>query len=130
MILAWICLLPFTATYFIIKSNRLNTSKKVLIIIFIWVAFFVMYGIADTENEKDKRNKIITCYSEDIYDKLDKLIGIENIYGSFSSNDCNNLNLEDKEIKKITIEVDSLNNLKAIRIDDKYIYNTPEKLYD
>ena len=42
IILAWIFLFPFTATYFIAKNNKLDKKKKIIIIVIMWIIFFII----------------------------------------------------------------------------------------
>lgn len=53
LILAWIFLLPFTATYFIAKSNKLDKKKKLIIIAIMWVIFLVIAYANPSENIKN-----------------------------------------------------------------------------
>ena len=56
LILAWIFLLPFTATYFIAKNNKLDKKKKIVIIAIMWVIFLVIAYANPSENIKDTQN--------------------------------------------------------------------------
>lgn len=126
LILAWIFLFPFTATYFIAKSKKLDKKKKIIIIIVMWIIFFIIIAVDNSQEQENKKNKIIECYSQEVYDKLNDLIGINNINGYFyDSYTCDKLNLKNQNDKEITIEMDS-NSLKSIRLDNEYIYNIDE----
>lgn len=54
LILAWIFLLPFTATYFIAQNNKLD--KKIVIIAIMWVIFLVIAYANPSENIKDTQS--------------------------------------------------------------------------
>ena len=56
LILAWIFLLPFTATYFIAKNNKLDKKKKIVIIAIMWVIFLVIAYANPSENIKDTQS--------------------------------------------------------------------------
>lgn len=123
LVLAWIFLLPFTATYFIAKSNKLDKKKKIIIIAVMWVVFIIIGVTGSIQEEADKKDKIIKCYSQETYDKLDELIGMDNINGYFSdSYTCDEMKLKNKNYKNIEIEMDK-EQLISIKLDNKYIYN-------
>lgn len=54
LILAWIFLLPFTATYFIAQNNKLD--KKIVIIAIMWVIFLVIAYANPSENIKNTQS--------------------------------------------------------------------------
>lgn len=56
LILAWIFLLPFAATYFIAKSNKLDKKKKLIIIAIMWVIFLVIAYANPSENIKNTQS--------------------------------------------------------------------------
>ena len=56
LILAWIFLLPFTATYFIAKNNKLDKKKKIVIIAIMWVIFLVIAYANQSENIKNTQS--------------------------------------------------------------------------
>ncbi len=56
LILAWIFLLPFTATYFIAKNNKLDKKKKIVIIAIMWVIFLVIAYANPSENIKNTQS--------------------------------------------------------------------------
>ena len=56
LILAWIFLLPFTATYFIAKNNKLDKKKKIVKIAIMWVIFLVIAYANPSENIKDTQS--------------------------------------------------------------------------
>jgi len=123
LVLAWIFLLPFTATYFIAKSDKLDKKKKIIIIVVMWIVFFIFGAVSSSQEKEDKKNRIIECYSQEVYDKLDSLIGIDNVDGYFSDTyACDKLNLKDQHYKKIEIEMDG-DKLVSIKLDGKDIYN-------
>lgn len=123
LILAWIFLLPFTATYFILKSNKLDKKKKIFIVVIMWIIFFIIAAIGSLQDEEEKKNRIIECYSQETYDKLDELVGIDNINGYFSNSyTCDKLSLKNKNYKDFLIEMDG-KNLISIKLDNKYIYS-------
>lgn len=123
LVLAWIFLLPFTATYFIAKSDKLDKKKKIIIIVVMWIAFFIFGATNSSQEKEDKKNRIIECYSQEVYDKLDSLIGIDNVDGYFSdSYACDELSLKNQHYQKIEIEMDG-DKLLSIKLDGKNIYN-------
>lgn len=56
LILAWIFLLPFTATYFIAKNNKLDKKKKIVIIAIMWIIFLVIAYANPSENIKNTQS--------------------------------------------------------------------------
>lgn len=56
LILAWIFLLPFTATYFIAKNNKIDKKKKIVIIAIMWVIFLVIAYANPSENIKNTQS--------------------------------------------------------------------------
>lgn len=56
LILAWIFLLPFTATYFIAKNNKLDKKKKIVIIAIMWVIFLEIAYANPSENIKNTQS--------------------------------------------------------------------------
>lgn len=56
LILAWIFLLPFTATYFIAQNNKLDKKKKIVIIAIMWVIFLVIAYANPSENIKNTQS--------------------------------------------------------------------------
>ena len=56
LILAWIFLLPFTATYFIAKNNKLDKKKKIVIIAIMWVIFLGIAYANPSENIKNTQS--------------------------------------------------------------------------
>lgn len=56
LILAWIFLLPFTATYFIAKNNKLDKKKKIVVIAIMWVIFLVIAYANPSENIKNTQS--------------------------------------------------------------------------
>ena len=123
LVLAWIFLLPFTATFFIIKSDKLDKKKKIIFIAIIWVVFLVIGITGSIQDKKELKNKIIECYSEETYNQLDKIFGIDNIRSNLSDyTTCDNLKLKDKNYKEITIKLDDDKKLIYIRVDNDYKY--------
>ena len=123
LVLAWIFLLPFTATYYIAKSDKLDKKIKIIIIVVMWIVFFILGAVSSSQEKEDKKNRIIECYSQEVYDKLDSLIGIDNVDGYFSDTyACDKLNLKNQHYKKIEIEMDG-DKLVSIKLDGKDIYN-------
>jgi len=128
LVLAWIFLLPFTATYFIVKSNKLDKKKKTIIIVVMWIVFLIIGAFSSAEESQEKKDRIIECYSQEVYEQLDTLIGMENIDGYFDdSYACDNLNLKNQYHKKIIIEMDK-ENLISISLDNKYIYHIDDSV--
>lgn len=56
LILAWIFLLPFTATYFIAQNSKLDKKKKIVIIAIMWVIFLVIAYANPSENIKNTQS--------------------------------------------------------------------------
>ena len=56
IVLAWIFLLPFTATYYIAVSKKLDTTKKIIFIILIWIFFFIIGSTGSSTEESDSSN--------------------------------------------------------------------------
>lgn len=56
LILAWIFLLPFTATYFIAKNNKLDKKKKIAMIAIMWIIFLVIAYANPSENTQSTEN--------------------------------------------------------------------------
>lgn len=132
IIMAWIFLLPFMATYYIAKNDKLDKKKKIIIIAIMWVVFIIIGIVGSIQSNEDRKNRIIECYSEEVYDKLDKLIGIDNIDGYFSDTySCDEIRLKDQHYKKIDIEMNA-DELISIKLDNKCIYNIDETvdIYD
>lgn len=132
LVLAWIFLLPFMATYYIAKSDKLDKKKKIIIISVMWVAFIIFGAISGAQSNEEKKDKIIECYSQEVYDKLDELIGIDNVDGYFSdSYACDRISLKNQHYKSIDVEMDG-DNLVSIKLDGKYIYSIDETvdIYD
>ena len=65
LILAWIFLLPFTATYFIAKSNKLDKKKKLIIIAIMWVIFLLMAYTEPSENTQNNNQNQAETHIED-----------------------------------------------------------------
>lgn len=129
LVLAWIFLLPFTATYFIAKSKSLNKTQKIVIIVVMWIVFLIMGLIGEKEESELKKKMITKCYSQEAYDKLDKLIGMSNIRLNVSEeSECDGLVIKNSDYKIININMDENKKLLSIVVDDKYIYgaNTPD----
>ena len=112
---------PFVLTYLVVKSKKLNTPTKAVIIIVMWI-FFIYIAYTSNEEEKlNKKNKIIECYSVEVYNKLDEVIGVNNIDGSFLENTvCKDLNLKDDN-KPIDIIIDD-NEVIGIKVGEEYLY--------
>ena len=55
-ILAWIFLLPLTATYFIAKNNKLDKKKKIAMIAIMWIIFLVIAYANPSENTQSTEN--------------------------------------------------------------------------
>ena len=132
IVMAWIYLLPFTATYYIAKNDKLDKKKKIIIIAIMWGVFITIGIVGSIHANEDKKNRIIECYSQDVYDKLDELIGINNINGYFSDTySCDEIRLKDQYYKKIDIKMYA-DELISIQLDNKCIYNVDETvdIYD
>lgn len=129
LVLAWIFLLPFMATYYIAKSDKLDKKKKIIIISIMWVVFLIIGWTSNIEESKNKEEKIVKCYSQEVYDKLDELIGMDNIRGNFEDTyTCEKLELKDNHYKKIEIVLDDDKNLLLIKVGDEVLYGDEESV--
>lgn len=72
LVLAWIFLLPFTATYFIAKSTKLDTKKKVIIIAIMWVAFLIMAYSSPNDSNNVSNNTVNTVSNATITEDIGK----------------------------------------------------------
>ena len=124
LVLAWIFLLPFTATYFIATSKKLEKKWKIIIIVVIWVLFIII-GITNSAQQKeDQKKKIIECYSEETYNKLDEIFGIDNINAyTTDSTTCDTFKIKDKEYDEIEITLDDNKELVSIKVRDEIKYS-------
>lgn len=132
IVIAWIFFLPFTATYYILKNKKLDNKMKIIIIAVMWIIFIIIGIVSNIQSSEDKKNKIVECYSQETYDKLDELIGIDNIEGYFTDTySCDEIRLKDQHYKKIDIEM-NVDELISIQLDNKYIYNIDDTvdIYD
>ena len=121
-IIGWIFCFPIPLTILIWKSNW-DKNKKIIATVVLWIVILILGAISNDQEQENKQKRIIECYSQETYNKLDELIGIENINGYFSeSYACDNLNLKNQHYKKIDIEMDG-DKLVSIKLDDKCIYN-------
>ena len=128
IVLAWIFLLPFTATYFIAKSKSLNKTQKIVIIVVMWVVFLILGLIGEKEESELKKKMITKCYSQEVYDKLDKLIGMSNIQLNVSEeSECDGLVIKNSDYKIVNINMDENKKLLSIVVDNKYIYGKKQK---
>jgi len=122
-VLGWIFFFPIPLTILIYRSTKLSKKAKIALIIALWVVI-ILIGVSGNDEDKEQmKNKIITCYSEETYNKLDELVGIENISGNFDKDEaCKNMNLRNSKYDKIVIEMDDNKNLISITLDGEYIY--------
>ena len=124
LILAWIFLFPFTATYFIFKSKKMSMAVKIILTIVVWVFFLTTVYISKKEEKEKKRNKIVSCYSQEVYNKLDSLFGIDNISGNFDTTyTCDNLVLRDSHSKEIKITYDKKTKHLTIKVEDETLFD-------
>lgn len=129
LILAWIFLLPFMATYYIIKSDKLDKKKKIIVLIVMWIVFFII-GVSSSATEQEElKNKVIECYSEETYEELNKIYGIQNINGLYTTSSCTTLKIKDENNKEIKISLNPEGKLEYIMVENKYLY-TIDKSYD
>lgn len=129
LILAWIFLFPFMATYYIVKSEKLDKKKKIIIISVMWILFLIIGATSSATENADLKNKIIECYSEETYEELNKIYTIENLNGIYSTSTCSNIKMKDENNKEIKISLNSEGKLEYIKVEDKYLYNV-DKSYD
>ena len=130
-IIGWIFCFPIPLTILIWKSNW-DKSKKIIATIILWIVILIFGAISGAQSNEEKKEKIIECYSQEVYDKLDELIGIDNVDGYFSdSYACDRINLKNQHYKSIDVEMDG-DNLVSIKLDGKYIYSIDESvdIYD
>lgn len=99
LILAWIFLLPFTATYFIVKNEKLDKKKKIIIIATMWILFLVIAYTNPSEktqntelNNKNSQNQIETINEEKLADDL--------VVNEFIKSFKNNSTMELTDIEK------------------------------
>ena len=124
LVLAWIFLFPFTATYFIAKSEKLDKKKKIIIIAVIWILFLIIGWTGNSQEIQNKKDRITKCYSVEIYNKLDELIGIDNINGNFDDTyTCEKLELKDKNYKKIDIIQDETTGEYTIKVGEETLFS-------
>lgn len=64
LVLAWIFLFHFTATYFIIKSAKLNNKQKIIIIVILWIVFLLIGYLNPSEEENTTTQQNQTTISE------------------------------------------------------------------
>lgn len=130
-ILLWLFFLPFMLIYFLITTDKLTKKQKII----IGIILFIIVLLSPSEEEEarlEKQNKIVMCYSQEVYDKLDELIQIDNIDGYFSETTaCDSLKLKNKQYKYIDVEMEG-QKLISISLDKKYIYHIDEtvEIYD
>lgn len=123
LVLAWIFLLPFTATYFIAKSKKLNKTQKIIIIAVMWILFLIIGLLDEQEQSKVKKEMITKCYSQETYEKLDELIGMSNIRLNVSEvSECDGLIVKNSDYKVIEIDLNEEKKLVSIIVDGKSIY--------
>ena len=126
-----ICFLffPITLTYWIGTSKKLNGTVKAVLIFIVWIIFIFASVMSDYESDTRKKNKIIECYSYETYEKLDEVLGIDNVFGNFDEDTmCDVINLR-SDGKKIDIVIDD-DKLISIQVGDEYIYNLNEEEKD
>lgn len=129
LILAWIFLFPFMATYYIIKTDKLDKKKKIIVLVVMWIAFLIVGASSSATEQDELKNKVIECYSVETYDTLDEIYGIENVNGLYSSSSCTYLKMKDENNKEIKISLNSDGKLEYIMVENKYLY-TLDKSYD
>lgn len=123
LILGWIFLFPFMLTYYIAKSKKIEKKAKIIIITILWIFFFTIVIINNEKQKEEKKARIIKCYSEEVYNKLDELIGIKNIYGNFDSTyTCSTLQLRDKKYNNILIELNEEKELIQIKVGEEILF--------
>ena len=123
LILAWIFLLPFTATYFIVKTNKIDKNAKIIIITIMWLLVIVICIVNSYIQKENLKKMIVECYSEDVYNQLDDNIGIDNIESNLTnSTTCSNFKMKDKNYDEIIIGLDSNNKIIYIKTKNKIYY--------
>ena len=122
--------LPISLTIWILRNDKFDTKKKVLYIVITWIVFIILGFISDAENKQNREEKITICYSVEVYNKLDELIGIDNIDGDFTHG-CDSINMRNKDYKKIEV-VYLDDKYYGIKLAGKYIdsVNPDEVIYD
>lgn len=131
LIIAWILLFPFTLTYLIIKTNKLQTFFKIILLIIMWSMFFTIIIVNNKQEKKYVKDKIIECYSYDTYNKLNEIFGIDNIYSNISSTtSCDNIRLKDSDNNFIDIKINDNKELVYIKVGKNYIYGEESIQYE
>ena len=123
--------LPFVLIYFFITTDKLTKKQKIIIGVVLFV-FALLSPSVEEEEKLEKKNKIVMCYSQEVYDKLDELIQIDNVDGYFSETTaCDSLRFKNKQYKYIDIAIEG-QKLISISLDKKYIYHIDEtvEIYD
>jgi len=121
-VIGWCCFFPIPLTILIWKSNW-SQKKKIIVTVILWVVLIILGILTNSADNEQKKEKIISCYSEETYNKLDELVGIDNISGNFEKDEvCKNMNLKNSKYDKIIIDMDDDKNLISISIDGEYIY--------
>ncbi len=130
-IIGWIFFFPIPLTILIWRS-KWDNKKKIIATAILWILLIIFGALSSLENESNKETRITECYSKETYNKLDELIGAENIDGNFTdSYSCQEIRLNNQYNKSIEIEMDG-DDLVAIKLDGKYIYNIDStvEIYD
>ena len=113
---------PIALTYFIAKSDKIDKRFKGVLIVLVWLAFMFLSAMSDYEEDKLKKEKIIECYNLETYEKLDELLGIDNVFGTiYEDSSCDVINLRYNG-EKLEIIIDD-NTLISIKNGDEYIYS-------
>lgn len=123
LILAWVFLFPFTATYFLAKSNKLDKNKKIVFIAMMWILFITIGIITAAQKKENLKDKIIECYSEETYIQINKIFGIDNVKSNLSDyTTCENLKLKNENYKEIEIKLDNNKELIYIKVNNEFKY--------
>ena len=88
MILLWVFFLPFVATYYIVRSKKLNRNQKIGIVAAIWI-LFILAGAFGGENSESETPDTVTDNtevaevqeSEEVSDSFELVAGEQGEYG-------------------------------------------------
>lgn len=96
LIMAWICFFPFMITYYIIKSDKLNTKKKAIILIVMWTLFIaIAYSNEDSNVVWSKECTDINDF--DYYIDKDNIILKDYDASSDNIKICSNYTIDNKQ---------------------------------
>lgn len=122
-IIGWILCFPIPLTILIWKNTKWDKKIKTIIIAVLWIIVIIIGALSNANESNEKKNMIIKCYSEETYNKLNDIIGIDNIKTNISnSTSCESLKLKDNNYKEIEVKVDEDKKLLYIKVDNEIKY--------